>query len=257
MCQVLVGILRRECVKKGSDCMKKWIKYLVASLVILLLLLSLGLSQLTYSPTETAEEVAQTAKVEDNVRIFEAEDPLGPAIVFYQGAFVEAAAYAPLARQLAAAGFDVYLLDSPFNLPVLAEQSGLKVVEDYQLNQVIFMGHSLGGVIAARNAAAMQAFDQVAGLVLLASYPDQSTELVGAEFPILSITASMDEVLNQAAFAEAIDQLPETTLYKEIKGGNHSGFGDYGPQAQDGPASLTASEQKTQVVRLLIEAFRP
>ena len=82
MCQVLVGILRRECVKKGSDCMKKWIKYLVASLVILLLLLSLGLSQLTYSPTETAEEVAQTAKVEDNVRIFEAEDPLGPAIVF-------------------------------------------------------------------------------------------------------------------------------------------------------------------------------
>ncbi len=44
------------------------------------------------------------------------------------------------------------------------------------------------------------------------------------------------------------------TLYYEIPGGNHSGFGSYGFQEGDGQATISPSEQQAQV-RAFIQAF--
>lgn len=221
------------------------------------LLFVVGIQQLTYVPSEAAQEAAQTAVIKDDVSIFEADQTDALTIVLYQGGFVEELAYAPLASQLAEAGFTVYLIDTPLNLPVLAEKRGLAVVEEYQLTNVIFMGHSLGGVMAARNADAIVDSGKVAGLVLLASYLADSTDLSKADFPVLSITASQDEVLNWEAFDVATDLLPSQTIFEEIEGGNHSGFGDYGQQAKDGQATITTGQQRDQIVTLMTQVFQP
>lgn len=231
--------------------------YALGILVFITVIFVVGVRQLTYGPSPAAELAAQKAVTEDYVSIFEAEQVDSPVIVLYQGGFVEQDAYAPLASQLAESGFTVYLIDTPLNLPVLAEKRGLTVVEDYQLNNVIFMGHSLGGVIAASNAAALVDAGKVAGLVLLASYPAGSTDLNEVAFPVLSVTASEDGVLNWEAFEAAANLLPADTIYDEIEGGNHSGFGDYGLQDKDGTATISAAEQREQIVDLVNKIFHP
>lgn len=50
--------------------------------------------------------------------------------------------------------------------------------------------------------------------------------------PVLSITATKDKVLNQEAYQEAKQYLPERTEYVSINGGNHGGFGSYGEQKE-------------------------
>lgn len=235
--------------------MKKWLKYVLGILAFITVISVVGIRQLTYAPTPAAELAAQKAVTENYVSIFEAEQDDSPAIVLYQGGFVEQNAYAPLASQLAEAGFTVYLIDTPLNLPVLAEQRGLDVVEDYQLTDVTFMGHSLGGVIAANNAAALVDSGKVAGLVLLASYLAGSTDLSEVTFPVLSVTASEDKVLNWEAFEAATKLLPPDTTYDEIEGGNHSGFGDYGRQEKDGQATISSAEQRELIVDLVVKNF--
>ena len=61
-------------------------------------------------------------------------------------------------------------------------------------------GHSLGGVIASRYAAS-----QKNGLkgVFSASYPDEKGSLAETNLPVLSLTASNDEVLNQGNYQAA------------------------------------------------------
>lgn len=237
--------------------MKKWLKYLLGILGLLGILIIVGVQQLTYQPSENAQEAAQMAVTDEYVRIFKPDQISGPNIILYQGGFVEAEAYAPLASDLTEAGFTVYLIDTPLNLAVLAEKRGLAVIEDYQLTEVIFMGHSLGGVIAARNAAASLESGNVAGLVLLASYLADSTDLSQVDFPVLSITASQDEVLNWEAYDLAVNLLPPQTIFEEIEGGNHSGFGDYGQQTKDGLASITGPNQRQQLVSFVTQVFQP
>jgi hypothetical protein len=41
--------------------------------------------------------------------------------------------------------------------------------------------------------------------------------------------------------------LPPTTTYVAIEGGNHAGFGWYGPQAGDNPATISVAVQSRQI----------
>lgn len=228
--------------------MKKWLKVLLTILGTFTIICVVAFRSLTYSASETALESATVAESQEDTLIFYPQNTNGKNIIFYQGGFVESEAYAPLASALANEGFTVYLIDTPLNLAVLATNRGLDIIKENDLTHVIFMGHSLGGVIAARNAATLSEDTEIAGLILLASYPDESINLADAQFPVLSITASNDKVLNWEAFASAKALLPPHTSFVEILGGNHSGFGDYGFQSGDGEATLTNEDQRAQVI---------
>ena len=69
--------------------------------------------------------------------------------------------------------------------------------------------------------------------------------------PVLSITATKDKVLNQKAYEEAKQYLPERTEYVSINGGNHGGFGSYGEQKGDGEAEISNADQQTVIVNTL------
>jgi len=171
-------------------------------------------------------------------------------LIFYPGGHVDARSYAPYARAVAERGYAVAIAKMPLSLAVLnpnAADDVLSMPEVASVRQWGIGGHSLGGVMAARYAAAHP--QQIGGLVLLASYADSSADLSAAPLSVASVTGSNDGVLNRSAWEAAKVLLPTEAEYVSIVGGNHAQFGDYGPQPGDNPATISAEEQRTQTVQ--------
>lgn len=169
-------------------------------------------------------------------------------VVFYPGAKVDPHAYVPLAEKLADKGYLCIIAKMPFNLAFFDIDAALRVVERHpQATSWWIAGHSLGGVAAAECAAERtEAFE---GIAFLASYPASDLSETGLQ--ALSVYGSQDLVLNRDSFAESADNLPKDAQTLVIEGGNHAGFGAYGPQKGDGEASLSADEQQ----EVFVEAF--
>lgn len=162
-------------------------------------------------------------------------------VVLYPGALVEPAAYLPLAEKIAVQGFDVHIMRMPFHLAILDSDA----VESLALDDgkpIFIGGHSLGGVAASKHVADNP--DAYAGLILLASYPQRSIDLTEWDEPVLSISASNDEVMDETLYGDAFENLPESTARYEIQGGNHANFGSYGTQRLDGVATITRETQQ-------------
>lgn len=228
--------------------MKKLKKYLLYFLVCLaaLFILSLGFIRYkNYQAHQSSMAAAKSAKITKDYLLFESKESAKATIVFYQGALVEEKAYAGLANDLTKSGYDVYILKTPLNLPVLSSQKALTVIKEKNLKNVYLAGHSLGGVVACMNADTAKT--DVTGLILLASYPSKKTDLSKSTLKVLSITASKDKILKRDQYNKAKKRLPQDTKYVTISGGNHSEFGDYGHQAKDGKASISQKEQEKEI----------
>ena len=208
------------------------------------------LYQKTYQASEKAQTISESAENTKDYLFFQSSDTTKASIVFYQGALVEETAYASLAKNLTQEGFDVYLLKTPLNLPVLSSQKALKVITKNKLSNVYLAGHSLGGVVACLNTADSD-LQAISGLILLASYPSKKVDLSNSNLKVLSITASNDKVLQWDNYKMAKKRLPNDTQYVTITGGNHSGFGDYGKQAKDGKTKISQAEQENQITSII------
>ena len=205
--------------------MKKIQKFTLSFLLIIAILITISgvvLHQKTYQASSEAQTAAKTAESTKDYLFFQSSGTAKASIVFYQGALVEETAYASLAKNLAQEGFDVYL------------------------SNVYLAGHSLGGVVACLNAADSES-QAISGLILLASYPSEKTNLSDSNLKVLSITASNDKVLQWDNYEKAKKRLPDDTEYLTIVGGNHSGFGGYGKQTKDGKATISQTEQESQI----------
>ena len=228
--------------------------YGVFGVLFAFILLALGLIQMfTYRATPEAQKTWNIAAFEqkNNWTHFAVTGEKKGTLLFYTGALVEPQAYAKLADGLAKEGIEVYIISSQLNLPVLDNGTMATIVKEEHLDKVFVGGHSLGGVVSTVEAKKLNETGQVAGLILLASYPDQSTDISETQIPVLSITASNDKILKQEKYEDAKSRLPESTLYKVIEGGNHSGFGLYGQQNGDGEATMSAEEQQKQLIQLI------
>ena len=168
------------------------------------------------------------------------------AVIFYPGGKVEALAYIPLMESLAEEGVLTVLMPMPFNLAVLAKNAAEGIPEQFpEVENWYMAGHSLGGSMAASFAAENTAW--IDGLILLAAY---STDPVA--LPVLSIYGSNDGVMNQEKYRQYRPNLLELTE-QIIDGGNHAGFGFYGPQEGDGEASISREEQIARTAELMAE----
>ncbi|WP_314063266.1 alpha/beta hydrolase [uncultured Vagococcus sp.] len=213
----------------------------------------------TYQPEKLATDAL---KSEANVKIEEKKeltiftpkelDQTVPAIIFYQGALVKAESYSYLAKELATQGYPVYLLHHLLNLPILEMKAGDKVVEEYDLDQFVVGGHSLGGVVASRFAKRELTKEGLKGVFFLASYPDEKGDLRSFEGGVLSLTGTNDKVLNWSSYEDSQKFLPKQTVYQSIEGGNHGGFGAYGQQKGDGQPEISTKEQQDQIVSYLV-----
>lgn len=169
------------------------------------------------------------------------------ALIFYPGAKVEAEAYLPLMKRLAAQGTDCFLLQPPFSIAFFDMDAAGDIIERYSYRHWLVSGHSLGGTAASAYAAAHP--DKVDGVVLLASYPlaklDDSVAL-------LSIYGSEDGVMSASSYENAEANFPANTLEVVIRGGNHAGFGNYGEQAGDGSATIPAVQQQEETANAIL-----
>lgn len=231
--------------------MKKWKKILLIVLVGVVVALGGGLIYLqtqTYPPDSDAQQIVEQADDDSNWIYFPSEDDTKPILIFYPGALVDPGSYSPWAKQVAQAGYPVYIVKMPLDLAVLAPNRGTKVLDEQPDREYVLGGHSLGGVMASRFAK--EHTEKLAGVFFLASYPDEKGSLANIQAPVLSLTGENDQVLNQEAYQKAKQELPTNTEYQEIAGGNHAGFGSYGPQKGDG--SSTIDDQNQQVAQRLI-----
>ncbi|MGV9206169.1 MAG: alpha/beta hydrolase [Promethearchaeia archaeon] len=73
---------------------------------------------------------------------------------------------------------------------------------------------------------------------------------------VLSILASEDEVMNKEKFTETKENLPSDTKFHMIKGGNHAGFGNYGPQKGDGERTISRKKQWEITANLIINFIK-
>ena len=169
------------------------------------------------------------------------------AVIFYPGAKIEEAAYAPMMFSLAEAGADVFLVEMPFHFALLGMNTADEIIQAYVYDQWYLAGHSMGGIAANIYAAAHPG--QISGMIYLASYPSKSLD---PQERLLSIYGSEDGCLDYAAYEKAKSLWPENAEEVILEGGNHAGYGNYGSQKGDGAASISTEEQQKKTVEVVI-----
>jgi dienelactone hydrolase len=168
-------------------------------------------------------------------------------LILYPGGRVAPEAYAPPARAIAEAGYLVVIPPMPLNLAVLDIGKAAEITDAYtQIKAWAIGGHSLGGAMAAQYAG--QHPEQIDGLVLWASHPAESNDLSDRDFAAVSIYGTRDGLADLDTVLAARDNLPPSTEWIAIEGGNHAGFGWYGEQDGDLTAAISREKQQKQVV---------
>ncbi len=172
-------------------------------------------------------------------------------LILFPGAYVEAAAYAPIARLIAARGFLVVLVKPPFSIALLDEEAPAEVMAAYpEVARWAVGGHSLGGVSAAHFAFVHP--NAADALVLWAAGPSRLDDLSGRDLPVLGIYGSRDGVYPLELVPILRDLVPPDAQLVELNGGNHAQFGSYGDGTQGGDLlpSISRAEQERQVADL-------
>jgi hypothetical protein len=168
-------------------------------------------------------------------------------LAFYAGAKVPPEAYAYLARACARAGYPAVLPSFPLGLAVMAPGAAAKAFAAYpEVELWALGGHSLGGAMACSFAAAASV--PVAGLFLVAAYPGGGTDLSPLSIPATCLYSAKDGLATPSKVSRARRRMPSGLRFVELAGGNHSQFGEYGPQRGDGVAEITGSAQRAATV---------
>ena len=162
-----------------------------------------------------------------------------PAVVFLQGAAITRERYHWLAAHLATRGYVVILPDHPFNLPMLDTDHAilaLRAVRDAAVEPgtlqgavdpaapAAVVGHSLGGVIAARQWVQHAEF---LGLVMLAAYPAGTDDVASRPgSPVLLVAGTADVPTPLTRVQESLLSFRPPRLYAQVDGLNHYAWTD-------------------------------
>ena len=196
----------------------------------------------------TALQSTDTVSVlhpDDNAYVFAPQHP-DAGLIFYPGGKVEYTAYAPLMQQLAEQNILCILVKVPLNLAFFDIDAADGYAGLYpDVPQWYVGGHSLGGVAAANYLA--DHADLYDGILLAASY--SNVDLSDLSLRAFSIYGDCDGVLNMEQLEKNSSMLPDDTEYVIVTGGNHAQFGSYGPQKNDGEATISAEDQVQQTAQ--------
>lgn len=226
----------RTIYKKNPSIVKKFLK--IAAIVIVAVPLLL-LGYLTYSnqknlarPTEQALGAmvsdSQVSVQEDGnflvMRPVSRQPRTG--VIVYPGANCDIRGYAPVTRQIAAAGYLVVTVSMPFDFAIFAPDRADAVRDAFpEIDNWVIVGHSMGGAMAAYYAFHHQ--DDLAGLILWDSYPPSSDSLADSRLPVVSIFRATLDGDPPKKFQEQAYLFPADTMWVPVPGGNHMQFGSF------------------------------
>ncbi len=181
------------------------------------------------------------------------------ALLFFPGALVAPAAYAPLLRAAALQGHPVYMVELPRRGAFGGAQDPLlfqrveRVVNDRTACWVL-AGHSRGAVVVSQ--LALQAPEKWAGLVLIGTSHPRDHDLSMLAIHVSKIVGTRDGLASPDEVEANRAQLPPATNWVWIEGGNHSQFGWYGFQPGDRPAQVSAAQQREQMINATLAELR-
>jgi pimeloyl-ACP methyl ester carboxylesterase len=183
-----------------------------------------------------------------------AHDGYRVGLVLYPGGRVDERSYAPLARSVAERGYLVAIARMPLHLAVFGPDAADSIISAEEAVETWAIGgHSLGGAMAAAHIEGTPA--NVRGLVLLAAYPPDSTDLSDRDLDVLSLYGTQDRVVDATRLEASQRRLPSDSRFIALEGGNHAQFGSYGPQPGDGEATMTAEVQLEETTREILSCL--
>lgn len=181
--------------------------------------------------------------------------PVQKAIIIYPGGKVDPEAYASLAKNIASNGYKAIIVRMPLDLAIFSPNIAEKVMSEYpNIKEWYIGGHSSGGVMAAKFAYSHQ--DKIKGLILLAAYPEPSTNFSSSNIKVLSIYGTNDGLISKNKIDETKPLLPTSTKLIEIVGGNHSQMGWYGFQKADEVATISREKQQNIITNAILELIK-
>jgi len=208
-----------------------------------------------YAAFPEAVAVAEDAERVRGWTVFTPEGEPIAGFVFYPGGLVDPVAYAPWLQRLADGGVLAVLVPMPLDLAVFGIGRAADVIAAFpEVDTWAIGGHSLGGAMAAEFVKGGST--GVDGIVFLASYPAASTDLSALPIRAVSTYGSENGQTPPEGFEDAMVRLPPGSELVEIDGGNHAGFGHYGPQAGDGVAGIDREEQQRQAAETVLGFLR-
>lgn len=226
--------------------MKKFIKrflftiiFIILSIITIFLIYSLNY----YKADETAKEILkkENIKIEKNIITLYPETNSNTGIIFYPGAKVEYISYIPLLNKLTEQGYVCFLPKMPLNFAFFDYNVADNIIDNNpNIKNWYVSGHSLGGAMASYYTS--KNLNKVNGVILVGAY-------VYGDIPLdktLVLYGSNDLILNK-------EKLKSTDNEILIKGGNHSMFGNYGHQKNDGKGTITTEEQQEITVNFINE----
>ncbi|EYE87432.1 hypothetical protein Q428_13390 [Fervidicella metallireducens AeB] len=230
--------------------MKKTKKILTTVVTILIIFAAVFLvwANQSYKPNFNVEDFIKsndrvTIQIDKNIVINPKDKKVEKGFIFYPGGKVDPKAYIPIASKISEEGYRVVITPMPLNLAIFNKNKADNVIkENRDIKVWAIGGHSLGGVMAADYA--FNHTDNIKGLILLASYPQDKNNFTGKNIKTLSLWGSEDKVAKLDKVKSAKNILPSDAVFYEIKGGNHGQFGSYGKQKGDGEAKITEEEQQ-------------
>lgn len=181
-------------------------------------------------------------------------------LLFFPGALVDPAAYAPLARAVAEAGYPVQLVELP-RRGALGGADGPEVfgrardaIESLpHVRGWVAGGHSRGGAVAAR--LAQKGGAKIAGLVLVGTSHPRDFSLAHITIPVTRVYGTRDTVADVEKLEANRHNLPAAIRDVRIDGGNHSQFGSYGFQPGDWPATIPRDVQQRLTVEAILDTL--
>ena len=239
------------------------LKLILLVLLALVVVAGLGFTVWAYTPLGPEPEALAAMQSGNGINVVESPylsfTPAGilptTGFIIYPGGRVDYRSYAPTARAIAEQGYLAVIVPMPFNLAVFGSGRATGAMAAHpEITRWAIGGHSLGGAMSA--AYIYNNPDAVEGLALWAAYPAGNNSLVDRNTVVTSISASSDGLATPDKIEASRPLLPPHTTWVVIEGGNHAGFGYYGPQRGDGEAALPREQQQRQTVDATVQMLR-
>jgi pimeloyl-ACP methyl ester carboxylesterase len=240
--------------------MKRTLRYLLIGFFSLLVIILAVFLVWASTPPNPEEPAIASLSSDDKVQVIDennwlsflpVDSPATTGLILYPGGRVDYRSYAAHTYAIAEQGYLVTIVNMPLNFAFLGVNRANDVIEAYpEITHWTIGGHSLGGAMAAQYIGNHP--EIMDGLVLWASYPAESNDLSGMNLSVISIYASNDGLATMDEIESSRDNLPPDTQFFEIPGGNHAGFGWYGPQNGDGESQISQGDQQFQIINATV-----
>ena len=191
---------------------------------------------------------------------FTPPSPARAGLIFFPGALVDPAAYAPLVHAIAGEGYAAILVQVP-RRGAFGGAEGPEVFARARaaaagapVGRWVVAGHSRGGVIACY--VVRDGFPGLAGAVLLGTSHPRDFSLAATTIPMTRVYGTRDTIADVDKVERTRQNLPASARIIRIDGGNHSQFGYYGFQPGDWPATISREAQQAIVRQAILDALR-